>query len=155
MSLLLLSIIVFVLGLLGGFLNAATSDNLFLLPKKVENGKIYRLGCIVTVLIGGIAAFLSWGLYGPYATAYIISGPQSSSGSTAQEFGLTLSAIAGAILVGFAGTKWLTNEVDKKLQNATISKLAPRALKQDEANKIASAKPMEALKIAKEGLKGD
>jgi hypothetical protein len=37
-----------------------------------------------------------------------------------QKMGLTFSALAGAFLVGVAGAKWITNEVDKKLLKESV-----------------------------------
>lgn len=142
----LVLIVVFVAGGIGGLVNALLSDNRFWWPKTVSSkGRkiVSRPGFIGNILISGVAACISWGLYGPFAASYIIGGPVA----TAPEFGLTLSAAAGALLVGVSGARWLTNEVDK-----TLLRTAATASQQDKqkAAQIALATPTEALHLAQE-----
>jgi len=121
----LLVLIIFGVGAVGGFINALISDNGFALPKHTEG--ILRPGFLGNMLIGGVAAAISWSLYGPLASVPIAS---IGSVDTPQKGDLTLAALGGAMLVGVAGARWLTNEVDKALlRNAaveTANKTAPQ-----------------------------
>jgi len=80
-------------------INAIISDNGFVVPREeiVDNVCIFRPGIAGNVLIGAVAAFISWGLYGSYSGTLIFSG---SSGVGMSELNLTISSVAGAILIG-------------------------------------------------------
>ena len=141
--------IIFVFGAIGGVVNALLSDNGFILPRKEEqnNTRIIRPGFLVNIFIGGIAALVSWGLYGPFAEVFIIGGAiDPNVGRT----GLSLSSVIGALLVGVGGARWLTNEVDKKLLRAAASKAASGQPSDQKAIRISGASPAEALNIAAE-----
>lgn len=60
--------LVLLVGLVGGFVNALRTDNGFLMPyrESTEKGAIWRPGGLYNTGVGGIAAFLSWILYGPF-----------------------------------------------------------------------------------------
>jgi hypothetical protein len=73
-----------------------------------ERGGILRPGWLGNALIGGVAASVSWSLYGPFAGVSITA---ATGIETATKGDLTLAAIGGAILVGVAGARWLSNEV--------------------------------------------
>ncbi|MEJ2137808.1 MAG: hypothetical protein P8X86_21535 [Desulfofustis sp.] len=141
--------IIFAFGAVGGVVNAMLTDNGFILPKKEQqdNTKIIRPGFLVNIFIGGIAALVSWGLYGPFAGVFIIGGTHDPNlGST----GLSLSSVVGGLLVGIGGARWLTNEVDKKLLRAAASKAASGQPNDQKAIRISAASPAEALRIAAE-----
>jgi hypothetical protein len=141
--------IIFVFGAVGGIVNALLSDNGFILPRKEEqnNTRIIRPGFLVNTFIGGIAALVSWGLYGPFSEVFIIGGTIGPSvGST----GLSLSSVIGGLLVGVGGARWLTNEVDKKLLRAAASRAASGHPNDQKAIRISAAPPAEALNIAAE-----
>jgi hypothetical protein len=137
-------------GAVGGIINALLTDNGFILPhpEDAEHGSILRPGFIGNILIGAVAATISWGLYGPFATAFIIAsrpeGQPSPPGS-----GMSLSSVVGAVLVGIGGAKWLTNEVDKKLLRAAATEAAAGQSGLGASRRIAVASPAEALRIAK------
>jgi hypothetical protein len=142
-------VIIFAFGAVGGVVNALLTDNGFILPKKEQqdNTKIIRPGFLVNIFIGGIAALVSWGLYGPFAAVFIIGGTNDPAvGST----GLSLSSVVGGLLVGVGGARWLTNEVDKKLLRAAASKAASGQPDDQKAIRISAAAPAEALRIAAE-----
>lgn len=103
--------VVFAAGAVGGVVNAVTTENGFVLPRReLVNGVwVWRPGFLVNVFVGGVAGAVSWGLYGPFATQYVIGGPGINA-----DIGLSLAALAGAVLVGVAGARWLTSEADKK-----------------------------------------
>ncbi len=71
----------FLAGLVGGTINALLSDNGFVLPKQTEG--IFHPGWLGNALIGGVAAAVSWSLYGPLAGAAVVS-------ATAQRINLTV-----------------------------------------------------------------
>jgi len=141
--------IIFAFGAIGGIVNALLTDNGFILPKQEQqdNTKIIRPGFLVNIFVGGIAALVSWGLYGPFAAVFIIGGTNDLNvGAT----GLSLSSVIGGLLVGVGGARWLTNEVDKKLLRAAASKAASGQPSDQKALRISAAPPAEALNIAAE-----
>ena len=141
--------IIFVFGAIGGVVNALLSDNGFILPRKEEqnNTRIIRPGFLVNIFTGGIAALVSWGLYGPFAAVFIIGGTIDPNVAST---GLSLSSVIGGLLVGVGGARWLTNEVDKKLLRAAASKAASGQPSDQKAIRISAAAPAEALRIAAE-----
>ena len=109
-------------GAIGGVVNAFLSHNGFLLPKRMNAGSstIWCPGVLGNVLVGSVAAVVSWCLYGPVANLTVTSLAQTT------EF--KLSVLALSILIGVGGARWLSNEVDKKLLRTAGRRLA-RALK--------------------------
>jgi len=99
-------------GGLGGVVNALLSDNGFGLPRK-ESG-VWCPGAISNILVGAFAAFSSWAFYGSGASIEL------AGQSPRSVISLRFSALAGAFLVGVAGAKWITNEVDKRLLKETV-----------------------------------
>lgn len=137
-------------GALGGIINALVSDNGFIRPReeRLENVKILRPGFLGNMLVGAVAAFTSWGLYGAYSGVMVFS---SSSGiAVSSEIGLTISAIAGAILVGIGGARWLTNEVDKSLLRTAAATAAASNSSYEDSQRISIATPAQAFNIAKQ-----
>jgi len=131
-------------GSVGGIVNALLSENGFIMPKTehVEGTKIIRPGMIGNILIGAVAAGVSWGLYGAAATTPLTSNVE-------QPVPLTLSALMGAVLVGIAGAKWLTNEVDKTLLKAAAVQAASSQISPQKAQAMANATPSVAFEISK------
>jgi hypothetical protein len=152
MSLIGLLGIIFLAGAVGGITNALLTDNGFIMPKsETANGsQIYRPGIVGNIIISGVAACISWGLYGPFANAYIL-GAIKPVEEPFNGYGITLSAIVGAVLIGVAGARWLTNEVDKTLLRAAASEAATAQPSEKLSRKIHSASPASALKIAQGG----
>jgi len=130
-------------GAVGGVVNALLTNNGFALPQSVtvDGGSILRPGYLGNVLIGAVAAGISWGLYGPLAGASFLG--EAVKGT------LTLSGLVGGALVGIGGARWLTNEVDKNLLRAAASKAASAEASPTASLQIAMASPSEALNIAK------
>ena len=159
---------VFVAGAFGGVVNALLSDNGFLLPKfeTTDGAGLLRPGFLGNILIGGVAAAISWGLYGPVGNVILLPwatqegadegsrddgeerGPAVGSAETADapEVGLTLAGLVGALLVGVAGARWLTNEVDKSLLRAAGAEAARRQAAPPLAMMFAQSAPSEVLK---------
>lgn len=137
--------IVFVAGAVGGVINALLTDNGFILPKyeDASGNKIWRPGVIGNVLIGAIASVISWGLYGPFADFIIIPNKKDTPDPS-----ITVAALVGAILIGVAGAKWLSNEVDKKLLKAAASAAANGKPSADASIEMMAASPARALAIA-------
>lgn len=141
--------VVFVAGGVGGVINALMSDNGFVLPKSADtnDGRIVRPGFLGNILIGGLAAVISWGLYGPFAASRLIG---DSVTTNSEPVFLTLSALVGAALVGVGGARWLTNEVDKTLLRVAASQAAAGQADSDKASQIMTASPAQALSLTKQ-----
>ena len=137
-------------GGVGGIANAFMTDNGFPLPRLEQSngGAVLRPGFLGNIGIGGLAATVSSGLYGPLATYPILGSGASATGQSAWAgIGLSLASFVGAILVGVGGARWLTNEADKKLLRAAASDAAAKPGSPDDAQRIALASPAEALSI--------
>jgi hypothetical protein len=148
----LLSIVCFAGGI-GGIVNALLTDNGFVLPKsvQVENGvSVIRPGFLGNILIGAIAAGISWGLYGPLAAFVIFGSGVALQQNRPESLAISLSSLVGAVLVGVGGARWLTSEVDKSLLRAAATKAACALPSTDASQRIALASPVQALDIAKE-----
>lgn len=139
--------IVFLAGGAGGVVNALMTDNGFILPKyeDASGNKIWRPGVVGNVLIGAVAAVISWGLYGPFGDFVIL--PASGTGDSNIP-NIKVAAFVGAVLVGVAGAKWLSNEVDKKLLKAAASAAASGNPSADAPAKMMAVSPAGALRIA-------
>jgi len=137
-------------GAIGGIVNAIISDNGFIKPREenLENVSIVRPGFIGNILVGAISAFISWGLYGAYSGVVIYSTPNGANFST--DMGVSISAIAGAILIGIGGARWLTNEVDKNLLRTAAATAAAAMPSRDDSRRITIATPAQAFNIAKQ-----
>ena len=139
--------IVMLSGAVGGIVNALVSDNGFVRPSEETAGDvtIIRPGFAGNILLGAVAAFISWGLYGAFSNAVI----WGASGMGTEEISVSISSIAGAVLVGIGGARWLTNEVDKKLLRTAAATAAASKASFDDSQKIAAATPAQAFNIAK------
>jgi len=147
-----LLIVIFLAGSVGGVVNALMSDNGFVLPRSERSGgvTIIRPGYIGNIIMGGVAAAISWGLYGPLASYFIMGTPGALAHNPTQDLGLTLSSFVGAALVGVGGARWLTNEVDKNLLRVAASNAAAAQPKPEVSAQIALASPAQAFSIAKQ-----
>jgi len=134
-------------GAIGGAINAIISDNGFLFPQKVQGteGTILRPGFLGNLFLGATGATVSWGLYGPFAALAILGNVPKSQ---PVEVYVTLAGFVGAAVVGAAGARWWTNEIDKKLLHAAASKAAAKPGKPDVADQMRFASPADALRIA-------
>jgi hypothetical protein len=147
MSLWLMLGIVMLAGAAGGLLNAYFTDNGFVWPRVESVGAftITRPGFLGSMLVGGIAAVVSWGLYGPFASMPVLGGTDAVRPGAA----LTISALVGAVLVGVGGGRWLTDQADKSLLKATAAQAAQGRASPEAAAAIATARPAAALDIAR------
>ncbi|MET7797416.1 hypothetical protein [Streptomyces decoyicus] len=144
-------------GAVGGIPSAflLSEDRGIALPYAVtgaDGTKIYRPGFLGHLVVGAVAAFLSWGLYGPLANTPLIGG--SSSGPGGGNYSVTIGAFAGAIGVGLGGAQWLANYVDKELFHEAAATAARKPANQKASKQIAQADPSEAWGIA-EKLTGE
>jgi hypothetical protein len=106
-------------GALGGLLNANISDNGFALPRRIRG--IWCPGALWNVFVGGLSALTSWALYGSGSVIEV-------AGTQREQISLKLGALAGALIVGMAGSKWLTGEVDKNLMKQSVMEVAKQNL---------------------------
>ena len=128
-------------GALGGVVNALMTDNGFILPRKEST--ILCPGFISNVLIGAVSAFSSWAFYGSGASVELAQITERT------EISLRFSALAGAFLVGVAGAKWLTGEVDKLLLKESVKVVAPKNIDEKDCEKIVKTSPRQILKEVK------
>jgi hypothetical protein len=106
-------------GMVGGLVNVLFTVHSFVLPAVVivDGSKTLVPGALGSLIIGGIAALISYALYGPAQTFVMLyAGPPPTNQGTAI---LTPAALAGAILVGFSGGRWISAESDKQFSHGT------------------------------------
>ena len=99
-------------GMLGGFVNAFLSSDGFIMPKMqtlTDGSRIFRPGFLGNILVGSVAAVALGCLSGPLGAAHVGTSIDSPS----------LANIAAALLTGIGGARLLTQEVDRKFQDAT------------------------------------
>jgi hypothetical protein len=144
---------VFLAGAIGGVINALMTDNGFILPKRAIEGDqttVLRPGYLGNVLIGAIGAVVSWGLYGPFGSVHIVGAKEALVESTGNlKLGLSLATFVGAILIGVAGARWLTNQVDKTMLQSAAAHAAGAKPSAAASVQIATASPAAALSIAR------
>lgn len=135
-------------GAVGGAVNALMSDNGFVLPSRVEvadGASVIKPGYLGNMLIGAIAALVSWGLYGSMGS-YNLLGP---SNANVVPVSLSIASLFGALLIGVGGARWLTNEVDKKLLRAAASEAADKSPSPDASRALSMATPEQAIGIVR------
>ena len=133
--------LVLLAGGFGGVVNALITDNAFILPQSKR--AIWCPGFLTNVLIGAFAAFASWALYG--SGVGIELAKQAAQNAPRNEISLTFGALAGAFLVGVAGAKWITNEVDKKLLKESVKVAGIKKLTEEECDELVEGSPMKVL----------
>jgi len=121
-------------GAVGGVINALLSDNGFIFPKYRRG--IWCPGVLTNVLIGAVAALISWSLYGSGAGV---------EPTLRAEISLKLPALAGALLVGVAGAKWLTSEADKGLLKESVKVAGQKSLTDQECEKVGQGSALDVL----------
>jgi membrane associated rhomboid family serine protease len=125
-------------GAIGGVVNALLTDNGFVKPRVIHN--IWCPGAISNILIGAFSAFSSWAFYGSGASVELTQLNERTAIS------LRFSALAGAFLVGVAGARWLTNEVDKRLLRESVVEAGKKNLSAEDCQRIVKAPAREVLK---------
>lgn len=136
-----------IFGGLGGVVNALMTDNGFALPRK-ESG-VWCPGAISNVLIGSFAAFSSWAFYGSGAAVEL------ADKSLGTVISMKFSVLAGAFLIGVAGAKWISAEVDKRLLKESVRVAASNEkMPKERSERIAKASPRRVLHDVKEASAG-
>ena len=107
-----------VAGAVGGLANALFDQGGLALPETVvvQGSRVLMPGFIGNMVVGAIAAVLSWSLYGPFAERSILSRSDVQAAAP-RPVALSLAALAGAVLVGFSGGRWITAEAEKRLDH--------------------------------------
>lgn len=103
----LIALLVFAAGCIGGLVNSAVTGE-FKLPYRDNDARVFRPGWIGTLLIGGVAAAASWGVYGPLASLNLVGSTMLAAPPS-----LRLAEFFGAVLIGFGGGRWFTAELDR------------------------------------------
>jgi hypothetical protein len=129
-------------GSLGGVVNALLTDNGFILPSRVK--EIWCPGFISNVMIGTFSAFASWAFYGSGA------GLDISGAGQRTQISITFSALAGAFMVGVAGARWITNEVDKRLLKESVKVAARKNVSEIDCENLICAPPKQILQTLME-----
>jgi hypothetical protein len=124
-------------GGVGGVINALLTDNGFVLPSRVAG--IWCPGFLTNILIGSFSAFASWSFYGSGASVDI------AQFSERAQISLRFSALAGAFLVGVAGARWITNEVDKRLLKESVREAAKKTIPDEVCDRILNAPARQVL----------
>jgi len=101
---------------------------------------------IFNVVSGALAAAVSWAAYGPYALEYVFGGPQRQPDAPA--YGLTLAALATAVVIGLGGPRWLTNERDKALLKQAADESAGTKASPTKRKLMERADPKQQAQIA-------
>lgn len=73
---------------------------------------------------------------------------KAPEGTTATAISLAIGALASALLVGYGGARWLTNEFDKRLLKAAAAEAASGPADPTKATQIANSTPAQAFRIA-------
>lgn len=131
-----------VAGGMGGVINAFLTDNGFPLPRRQAG--VWCPGAISNVLIGAFAAFASWSFYGSGASVDLAHESQRAVLS------FKFSAIAGALLVGVGGARWITNEVDKQLLKESIKVAGEKKIPREECEQLVRGPATQVLKAVQE-----
>jgi len=132
-------------GAVGGFSNSLINKDGFVPPSRTAGA--WYPGSTGNIVVGAFAAFASWALYGAGAAIDVAKSQlQGADGDVNKALSLTLSAIAGAFVVGVAGAKWISSEVDKQLLKESVRVAATsEALPAPEALKITEGPPQQVL----------
>lgn len=128
-------------GAVGGVLNAVLSDNGFILPRR-EAGVLCP-GFLSNVLVGALSSVTSWGLYGSGAGVELAK--SAAAGAPRVEISLTVGALAGALVVGVGGARWITNEADKKLLKESVKMAGEKSLSRAECEEAVKDSPRKAV----------
>jgi hypothetical protein len=133
-------------GCVGGLVNGFLTDQGLTWPRFVEGAtnetRIWQPGFLGNVVIGAVAAGISWMIYGPLAGADVLAAVPAGTA-------LTFSSLGGGAVVGAGGAKWLASEVDKKLLKAAATVAAGKNADANRAQAMVTASPTEVLTLAK------
>jgi hypothetical protein len=105
-------------GMSGGFARSLLAGE-FVLPETV-GGKVFRPGWIGETVVGGVAAAVLWGIYGPLAGLNLdVQGPVQ----------LTVFQVAESVVVGVGGGAILTNLAKARAEREARQQMADAAAK--------------------------
>jgi hypothetical protein len=93
---------------------------------------IWCPGATGNIIVGAVSAVVSWALYGSGAGVDIAI----ANASARELISLRLSALAGALLVGIAGARWLSSEVDKALLGESVRQAAGKSLSLEQREEL-------------------
>lgn len=97
-------------GFVGGLVNALLESEGLVLPKiqtLAQGGRIWRPGFVGNVLVGGITAFVLAAFYSPIGAKSLLA-----------VVDFDMRALAGAVLSGVGGARLLTQEVNRRYNDA-------------------------------------
>lgn len=116
-------------GCLGGLLNSLVAGSSLVLPEfaTVDGSRVVVPGFAGNLIVGGLAALLSYALYGPIAGYVVVTTAPAGDGSRVAPAQLTAASLAGALLVGFSGGRWITAEATSRLNHGTAVATAQAA----------------------------
>lgn len=134
-------IVILVAGALGGVINGIITDRGVIIPGRVtikDGMEVWRPGILTNILIGAIAAFLYWSIYGSGNNLDLMHPPSDMQ--------LPILTIGFSVLTGIGGARWVTNEVDKYV----LRKSTAMAMNEgpETTQHVMKATPMEVLKMA-------
>jgi len=109
--------------------NAILVDRGLILSRldRLPDQTVLRLGFIGNMIIGGFAALMIGGLYGPLSAMEI-------AGSAARMH-MSFSSLAAAILTGAAGARVFSQEIEKRYTRASqrsVAKTLKRAMEEQD-----------------------
>lgn len=129
-------------GAVGGVINAMLSGHSRVILPTYRSG-VWCPGVIANVLIGAVAALTSWALYGSGA------GVELGQTTLRAEISLKLPALAGALLVGIAGAKWLTSESDRGLLKESVKEAGKKPLTDQQREEVVQGSALDVLQNVK------
>jgi len=134
-------------GAVGGIVNAVLNSGngySIQLPRAGSN-EVLQLGILGNLLLGAVAALVTWGLYGPLKDSVLLG--SVPAGQLAAD--LTVTAVIGAILAGAGGARVISNELDKKMLRSAGAGAAQQPANPQLAVDIATLPPVKALAAMK------
>lgn len=132
--------LIMVAGGIGGLVNSLIQDKSLILPQAVSRGdgvSMFLPGFIGNMLIGSVSAAVSWLLYSPFTQEPLLS----------TNITLTLTSLGGAVLVGMAGSGWLSNAMEKNILRIVASQVAAAPQSPGVAKQLLEVSSVEALKL--------
>ncbi len=128
-------------GAIGGVVNALLSGQRRVTMPSYQDG-VWCPGVLANVLIGAVAALTSWALYGSGAAIELA---QTNDPTLRSEISLKLPALAGALMVGMAGAKWLTSESDKSAWKESVKEMGKKPLTDEQREKVIQGSALDVL----------
>lgn len=104
------------LGALGGLANCFGSGE-FSLPRLDSGSGVWRPGWVGNVVVGSVAALVTWGVYGPMASYDLVN-------QTGPKMAITVGHLFSSIIVGFGGGKFLTLLTENQAQRVVSRNLS-------------------------------